>query len=254
MRYASLNYITRSYLNQSRRPIHYYGRFLKYSNDCLREMLFDTLQIINTVRLPVNEFWEAELPVDMVDPKAWCKVGIQVGQFVRPLIPRDGINRLANIGTTDGLQITYPSITDETEEVYGGVYWWGVNTNSNGEDVGGYYGLGAGSEPDTFKIIEERNVIQLNQNITNSKVVLEYISDGMFSNAATKITPYAQRTIEAYIDWQYKEHSKSFGAYDAERAKEMFYAEYRKLRARKNELDPSTVERIINRHRKASLK
>lgn len=251
MRSVSLNHVTRSLLSQKRLPIHYYARFLKYSNDVLRELLFDTLQIVNTQRIDINEFWEAELPSDYI---SWTKVGVQVGQFVRPLIPRNGINRLANISSTDGSQQTYPSISDETESVYGGVYWWGVNTNSNGEDIGGYYGLGAGSEPDTFSVIEERNVIQLNQNITNSKIVLEYISDGTFSNAATLITPLAQKTIEAYIDWQYKEHSKSFGAYDAQRAKDIFDNEHRKLRARKNMLDPDTLERIINRSRKASLK
>ena len=251
MRSVSLNHITRSVLSQKKLPIHYYYRFLKFSNDCLRELLFDTLQIVNTQRIDINEFWEAELPSDYI---SWTKVGVQVGQFVRPLIPREGINRLANINSTDGSQETYRSISDETESVYGGIYWWGVNTNSNGEDIGGYYGLGAGSEPDTFKIVEERNVIQLNQNITNSKIVLEYISDGTFSNSATIITPLAQKTIEAYIDWQYKLHSKSFGAYDADKAEREFYNQLRFLRARKNPLDPDVLERIINRSRKASLK
>lgn len=251
MRNSTLNGITRSYLSQTKKPLHYYYRCLKFSADCLRELLFDTLQIVNTVRLPINGFWEAELPSDYI---GWTKVGVQVGQFVRPLIPRDGINRLANISTTDGSQITYPSITDETQNNFGSIVWWGANTNKNGEDVGGYYGLGAGSEPDTFKVVEERNIIQLNQAITDSKIILEYISDGTFSNAATQINPIAQKTIETYIDWQYKEHSKSFGAYDAERAEQIFYAELRKLRARKNDLTPDTLERIINRSRKASLK
>lgn len=254
MRYVTLNGLTRSYLQQCRKPIHWYARFLKYASDCLRELRFDSLQIINTTRIDVDEFWQAELPADMIDPKAWCKVGVQVGQFVRPLIPRDGINRLANRSTTDGTHEVYPNVTDSTDGSLGNIVWWGINSNKNGEDVGGYYGLGAGSEPDTFKIIEERNVIQLNQDITNSKIVLEYISDGSFTNAATKIPPYAQKTIEAYIDWMYKEHSKSFGAYDAERAKIEFGHQHGRLRARKNELDPETVTRIINRNRKASLK
>ena len=251
MRSVSLNHVTNSYLAQIRKPKHYYARCLKFANDCLRELLFDTLQIVNTQRIDVNEFWEAELPTDYI---SWTKVGVQVGQFVRPLIPREGINRLANINTTTGAQQNYSGISEENESVYGGIYWWGANTNTNGEDIGAYYGLGAGSEPDTFKIIEERNVIQLNQNITNSKIVLEYISDGTFSNSATQITPLSQKTIEAYIDWQYKLHSKSFGAYDADKAEAQFCSQLRFLRARKNPLDPDTLERIINRSRKASLK
>lgn len=251
MRFTTLNNCARSYLNLTQRPIHYYARCLKYSSDCIRELIFDTLKILNTVRLPVNEFFEAELPADCID---WSKVGVQAGQFVRPLIQRDTINRLANISTTDGSQITYPNPAEATDEILGLFQWWGINRNTNGEDTGGYYGLGAGSEPDTFKIIEERNVIQLNQNLTNSTIVLEYISDGSYVNSATRITPYAQKTIEAYIDWQYKLHSKSFGAYDHKLAEQEFYNQLRKLRARKSDLTPELLIRIMNRHRKASLK
>ncbi len=252
MRLITLNGITRSVLLQKKLPIHYYGRFLKFASDCIRELIFDTLQITNTVRLPLNDFYEAEIPPDYVD---FCKVGIQAGQFSRPLVSRHTINNLANFNTTDGSQINYPNLENETDDSFPGYFqWWGININSNGENTGGYYGLGAGSEPDTFKIIEQRNVIQVNENLGVDKIVLEYISDGTYSNAATKITPYAQKTIETYIDWQYKEHSKSFGAYDADKAKAIFYRELEILRARKNILTPELVERIINRNRKASLK
>jgi len=250
MRYITINGIVRSYLNQSKKPIHYYARFAKYASDGIRELIFDTLQIVNTVRLDVDEFYQAQIPADCVD---YTKIGVQVGQFVRPLIERDTINRLANLDTSDGSQIIYPNPEVETE--FGGAFQWvGVNTNSKGENTGGYFGLGAGSEPDTFGFFPERNVIQLNQAITNSKIILEYIGDGTYTNAATKITPYAQKCIETYIDWQYKEHSKSFGAYDAERAKKIFDRQHEILRARKNNLTPELVTRIINRHRKASLK
>lgn len=255
MRNTTLNGITRSYLLQTNRPIHYYIRCLKFASDCLRELLFDTLQITNTVRLPVNSLFEASIPNDYID---WVKVGTQVGQFVRPLIKKDSFNRLANFNTTTADQITYPQPFDSDQNSEGwrgnGFRWFGVNINTNGENTGGYYGLGAGSEPDTFTIVEERNVIQLNQNITDSVIVLEYISDGSYANAATQITPYAQRTIEAYIDWQYKINSKSYGMGDANQAEQIFYNELRKLRARKSDLTPDILIRIINRNRKASLK
>lgn len=250
MRTITLNGITRSYINQSRKTIHSYARFLKYANDILRELLFDRLQITNTVRLPVNEFYEAEIPADCVD---WCKVGIQVGQFVRPLLQKNTLNNLADFDTDTGEQQNYPDET--TSEVIGGtIQWAGHNLNTNGESTGGYFGIGAGSEPDTFKIIEARNIIQLNKYVGVDKIVFEYITDGSYTNAATKIPVYAQKCIESYIDWQYKEHSKSFGAYDAERAKKIFDRQVEVLAARKNDLTPDLVERIINRNRKATIK
>lgn len=251
MRVTTLNHLVRSYLSQCRKPIHWYSRFLKYANDGLREQLYDTLQITNTVRLDLNEFFEAEIPSDCIED-GWCKIGVQAGQFVRPLVERETLNRLPNLSPTDGSQINYPSI--ETTDDWTGLFqWWGININTNGENTGGYYGLGAGSEPDTFKVIPERNVIQVNRQVGVTKIVLEYISDGTYSNAATRVPAIAQRTIETYIDWQYKEHSKSFGAYDAERAKAIFYRECEILRARKDNLTPELVERIINRARKASI-
>ena len=250
MRYITLNGITRSVLNQKRLPIHYYGRFLKFSSDCIRELIFDTLQITNTVRLPLNEFFEADIPADAV---GFCNVGVQVGQFVRPLLKKDTINNLANINTTDGSQIVYPDVT-ATGEAFSGVQWLGIHTNSRGEDTGGYYGLGAGSEPDTYEIIEDRNVIQVNQKSGVTKIVLEYVGDGTYTNAATKISPYAQKAIETYIDWQYKLHSRSFGLGDASQAEQTFNNAHARLRSRKNDLSPELVERIINRNRKATLK
>lgn len=249
MRVTTLDHLVRSVLNQKRLPIHYYGRFLKYASDCLRELLFDRLQITNTVRLPLNDYFEAELPTDMVD---WCAVGVQAGQFVRPLVQKSSINRMENIDTDDGSQITY-STSAASEGLLGTFQWWGINTNTNGENTGGFYGIGAGSEPDTFKVIEERNVIQCNQNVGVSQIVLEYISDGTYTNSATKVPAYAQKSIETYIDWMYKEHSKTFGAYDAERAKKIFDRQVEVLVARKNTLNPELVERIINRNRKASI-
>lgn len=251
MRNITLNGITRSYLNQTSRPIHYYPRCLKFAADCVRELLFDTLRVTNTVRIKKNEFSECQIPNDYID---WIKIGVQVGQFVRPLIKKDSINRLANFDTTTADQTVYASPQSSLEYWGTDFRWWGVNINTNGENTGGYYGLGAGPEPDTFTIVEERNVIQLNQNVCDSVIVLEYMSDGTYANAATQITPYAQKTIEAYIDWQYKLNSKSYGMGDANQAEQNFANQLRILRARKNDLTPEEVTRIINRNRKASLK
>lgn len=251
MRTVSLNAIARSYLKQRKKPIHYYADFLKFASDCLRELIFDTLQITNTVRLPLDDFNEAAIPPDYVD---WCGVGVQAGQFVRPLVQKSTLNRMMNINSDDGSQTTYPEITDTTNEWGLPVQWWGLNVNTRGESTGGYYGLGAGSEPDTFNVIEERNVIKVNQMLSGStKIVFQYVSDGSFSNAATLIPAYAQRTIEAYIEWQFRETSRSFGAMDAQLAKKYFDRQHEILRARKDNLTPELLHRIINRHRKASI-
>lgn len=251
MRLATLNGLTRSYLQDTGRSIHYYSRCLKYASSCLSELLFDKLQITNTVRLSVNEFFEAEIPADCIDK---IQVAIQVGQFLRPLIEKSTFNELADFSSTGGTgsQINYPSVEDD-ENLWTSLRWWGHNTNTKGENIGGYFGLGAGSEPDTFSWNERRNIIQLNSNIANSFIVLRYISDGTYVNAATEIPVYAKRTIETYIDWRYKHNSKSYGLGDAVDAKRIFDRELEKLAARKNTLTPELLHRIMNRGRKASI-
>lgn len=249
-RLVTLNGVTRSCLSIHRKSIHCYYRFLKYSADCLQELLFDTLQITNTVRLPLNEFFEAEIPADCIDI---ISVGIEAGQYTRPLVQKDTIARLPNIDTATGDQIAYPDY-NETDDWTGLFQWWGININSHGENTGGYYGLGAGSEPDTFNIIEEQNIIKCNKNVGVDEIVVRYLSDGSYANSATQIPIYAKKCIETYGKWQYREHSKSFGAYDVRVAKAEFDREHEKLRARKNNLTPELLIRIINRSRKASIK
>lgn len=253
-RLVTLNGVTRSCLSIHRKPIHYYYRFLKYSADCLLDLLFDTLQMTNTVRLPLNEFFEAEIPADSM---GIISIGVQAGPYTRPLVQKDTIARLPNIDTDTGDQIAYPDYDGDGEGdlIDSGLFqWWGVNINSHGENTGGYYGLGAGSEPDTFNIIEEQNIIKCNPNVGVSKIVVRYLSDGTYVNSATQIPIEAKKCIETYGKWQYREHSKSFGAYDVRVAKAEFDREHEKLRARKNNLTPELVERIINRNRKASIK
>jgi len=255
MRTTSIHAIVKSVLGQKRLSIHYYSRFLKFAADGYREIRFDSLYAINTVRLSIDDNGVANIPEDCVDASS-IRCGVQVGQFVRPLVKRASINRLSNINSETGAVIPYENLEDLSDSDFGlsFVGSGSVHYNDNGENIGGYYGIGAGEESDTYSIIEERNEIQFHQSIENVVPVCMYLSDGSFVNAASKITPLAQKCIEEYIDWQYKHHSKSFGLGDARDAEDRFNKAHSRLRSRKNDLTPEQVERIINRSRKATIK
>lgn len=247
MKYISLNAITRSILQQKQLPIHYYYRMLKFSADGLREQLFDVLKIVNDVRIPVVNN-EAQIPADCID---LCSVGLEVGQFVRPLVKKHSINRMLNLDST-GAQANYGNPVTDGD-------WWSdylpsMNTSLAGENIGAYYGIGAGPETDTYNVDEKRGVIILNENLSEDTIRAAYISDGSTANAATRVHPYAQKTIEAYADWQYKLHSKSFSGYEAQAAEREFYNQARILRGRMSDLTPEVLQRILNRHRKATIK
>src|ERR1051325_10022357 len=102
MTWYSLDMITRSILMQRGYPIHWYIDFLKYSTECLRELTFDVLKVINSVKLPVNSYKAVTLPCNYVD---WVKVGYATGQWVHPLA-QGPINRLNNYDA-NGVKIPY---------------------------------------------------------------------------------------------------------------------------------------------------
>lgn len=261
MTWYSLNQIVRNVLLRREYPNQYYLQFLISGKDCLREMCFDAMPIINTELLDVtveDGYNIVCLPCGYVD---WTKVGIRVGQFVKPLLQRDSINRLHNYDDSGGV-IAYGDQTDinntaannalATSSVF---LWDTVTWDSYGEYIGRQFGFsGAGSESDTFKVIPERNQIQLNENLTVDKIVLEYISDGQSCDSASKIEAYAVATMEAYILWQMKEQNRNYTLGERKIAQDEYIAQYQKYLARKNPLTIEYLRRIFNRNYRGSIK
>lgn len=234
--------------------LHFYLQALKAASDCLRELTFDTLKNINTIVLDVSDTGSADLPCDFVD---WVKIGAEVGQYVQPLVQKQGINRLVNRDSA-GLPINFPndsiintdSVNFPFNNGWFGSYWWGNGFQDNYP----WYGFNAGNIQDGFQVFRERNQIQSDQLLGATSIYLEYISDGQNSDDATQIHPYAQATIEAYIFWQFKEHNRSTGDGERQRAESLFTKEHRKLRARLNGLTKDDLMRIMRKGYSGAIK
>lgn len=253
MRYQTLDGIVRSALLQRGYSLHWYLQALKAASDCLRELTFDTLKNVNTVKLPVSDTGVVTLPCDYVDI---VKLGLEVGQYVKPLVPKDGINRLQNTDS-NGLPINYDNIPFSNSALTEGEYYrinWAERFSADGEPLGRDYGFNAGWIQDGYKVIRERGEIQLDQQLITDFVYLEYISDGQSSDNATKVHPYAQSTIEKYIFWQFKEHSRAYSPGERQIARNEFSIERRILRARLNGLTADQIKRIVNKSYTASIK
>lgn len=86
----------------------------------------------------------------------------------------------------------------------------------------------------------------------DGEYVLDYINNGNSCDAATKVHPYAQNTIEKYVIW------KNSPNRDNERSPEgnAFSEAHKDLRSRINELTPEIMDVITSRrtHISASLK
>ncbi len=255
MRYQLLDNIVRSALMQKSYPLHYYIQGLKSASDCLRELTFDYLRNVNTIQLPIDTTGVADLPCDYVD---FVKIGVPVSQYIRPIVQKQSINRLQNLDNT-GNPIVYGDAVLMDNSIFSpsiinSLAWFNGTISDNGEPLGRMYGYNAGNIQDGFKIIRERGQIQLDQNIDANFVVLEYISDGQSSDNATQVHPYAQKTIEAYILWQFKEHNRSYSMGERQAAQMEFNAQRRILRARLNDLTKDDYQRIVRKSLTGTIK
>jgi hypothetical protein len=231
-------------------PIHYYVQALKSASDCLRELTFDTLQNVNTVNIPLSDTGAGDLPCDYVD---FVKVGVPYSQYVRPLVQKDSINRLQNKDSS-GNPIPYSDTNSDSDIFYAPSFYVSDYISDNGEPLGRLFGFNAGWIQDGFKILRERGQIQVDQQLCATSIYLEYISDGQCSDNATKVHPYAQKTIEAYILWQFKQHSRAYGSQERRLAQDEFSSQRRILRARLNGLTAQDIKRIVRKSYSATIK
>jgi len=247
MKWAKLDSIIRRNLLAKRQPLHYYIEYLVHASSCLRELTFDSLRIINTVKLELNDYFAADLPCDFVD---WTKVGIMMGQFVQPITQRESINRLHNYDS-QGQIITYQDpATFNMDFPFWPGYWMFQNIDDLGENLGRLYGFNTGLAPDGFKILPERNQIQFQETARTTTYILEYISDGQTSDNASQIDQYAWSAIEAYINWKRTPNA------DNDHSPEAFnYKNQRRLlRARMSEITLYDIRQTLYRNYRASVK
>lgn len=243
---SSIDNIIRAILLRKSYTIHWYLDALLAARDCLREITFDDLQIINTELVPLNDAFAAQIPNGAADI---VKVGVRVGQFVRPLVRVNNINPMEFM--EEGISEPYSDlVAQNSSSIFNslstGNFWRTITWNQYGENVGRLFGYNGGYS-DTYQVFPERNEIQCNESIGFDAIVVEYIGDGMNIDAATHIDPYAIATIEAYILWQFKEMNRSYNEGEKERARQLYLKERGILRARKVNWSISAIKRARQR-------
>ena len=250
MTFATIDMIVRRYLLERNLPIHFYAEALFHASSAVREMAKDTLQIINTVSLPVDQdYYAADLPGDFVDE---VSVSVPVGGLLRPIPKNDAINPMRSHSTETG-QFEVPVNNDavDTNGYYSyqaGIGWyWKVN--SYGEWTGGYFGGNAGAYRNGYKVIRERRQIQLTSSFTGEGIVLMYVSSGQSADNATQLDWRAFQAVIAYIDWK-----RANPAVKDSAEGRTFYNERRLLRANMNDMDLTDLRQILHKNYTAAFK
>lgn len=252
MIYANLDMISRRCLLENGRPIHYYLEYLLHASACVRELTKDTLKIINTVRVPVNDYFACDIPMDCVS-KGILGVAIPAGAMLQPVSKNDSINPL-RVNDSSGNFTTYSQIAEDQSGdaiYYGGVGWyWYWNVSDYGEPTGRYFGAGGGASQNGYKVVEERRQIQFTETFTSDEVVIMYISSGQSVDNASQVDFMAWGAIQAYIDW--KRSPNAANEFSPEGR--TYYNQRRLLRANLSDLTIADIKEVLRKNYKATIK
>jgi hypothetical protein len=250
MEVCNLDMIIRRSLLERGLPIHWYAEFLFHDSAAVRELSKDTLQIVNTVNIPINSYGAADLPGDFVDD-VMC--GIEAGGLLQEIPKKNNINPLRIHDTTSGafVQHTNQAIDSLSGTYYGfvGAWNWFWNVNDYGEPTGRFFGAPGGVSYG-YKIIRERRQIQFVGACNTDNVILMYISNGQHVDNATQIDWRAFRAIQTYSDWQRSPNASNEHSPEAY----TYYNAKRLLRANMNDMTVADVRNIVLNSYTASAK
>ena len=249
MQTANLDMIVRRTLLERSLPIHWYSEVLFHTSAAIRELSKDTLKIVNSVNLPIDSAYAANLPMDFVDD---IGVYIPVGDLLHPIPKKDSITPLRNRNSNgDFIPFTDTTATENTALFGINPTWiWYWNVSDYGEPTGRYFGANGGDHRSGYKIFKERRQIQMTETFAGDSVVLLYISNGQSIDNATQVDWMAFRAIQSYADWQ---RSPNAAFKDSPEAR-TYYNEKRLLRANLNDLTTADIRQIIREHYTATIK
>lgn len=250
MKVYTLDNVVRNALSERGYPLHFYLQFLQYGIDALRELNFDTLQNVKSVRLNVNSYKAVTLPCDFVDI---VRIGNELGQYVNPLGVKDSYNRLNQFNDA-GDKVPYSNVEGDFGIPYDWQGFWGTTyLNSYGEFEGRAFN-NVPTYTNSYQLLRERNEIQLDINYTSATVTLDYITDGVSTDASNAVHPYALDTIKKYIIYRMKESGRQYNLSERAVAKDDYYNALRVLRARLNDVDTMEIRRSLSRAYNAAIK
>lgn len=251
MQFCNADMITRRTLLELSLPLHFYIEHLLHTTAAIRELAKDTLQIVNTKLIAVNDYGAGTLPDDFVD-----EVGVYLPAGGE-LVPIPKKNSLTPLRQTDdtGVFIPYTTQSQQVDNFFfGGLQsgwgYWFWNVNEFGEPTGRFFGANGGVSYG-YQIFRERRQIQFTDNfIGGGNIPMMYISNGQSVDNATQIDWRAFAAIQSYGAWK---SSPNRDMKDSPQAR-TFYNEMRRLRAEMSDLTAEDIINIIRNSYTASIK
>ena len=222
---------------------------LFYAKEAVKELTFDSFREVSALEFIVQDDLKMILPHDYVN---YVRLSLEVDGVLFPMSENlSEITAQIYIQDSNGdltFDINGNVITGQSEldirrldqslytgpGPYSGCYGWCVDGDWYfGFSFGSRYGLDptTANSNGTFKINKKAGVINFASNISGQRVVLEYISDGLYDGAA-EVHKMAEKFVYAYITWSILSNKIGIQEYIVRRAQTTKSALLRNLNIR----------------------
>ena len=229
----------------------------------IREMGFDMLKRVRSLKLPVNTALNTvDLPDDFVD---LTKIGYVASDG---LIYVFGENKNINYSRAYVLDSGDNPIDSDGDGVYDRVDDKTVPNNTNSLSAfdtyifrnytyaasnGRLYGLGGGQYSGEYRINYEQNRIEVASTDGITDIVIEYIADEALSSNPT-VHKYAEDALRAYIYYKIVERKANVPANEKMRARQEYYNERRLANSRLKSFTKEEALKTIRKNFRQSPK
>lgn len=226
----------------------------------LRDLGFDMLKVVRSLKMPVEDNNTVTLPDDYVD---WTKIGIVGANGVIQVL---GENKNINYSQVysvsngeyydqdgDGLYDREDSKgSTNSNDLSSEASLFFSNYMYNGA-MGRLYGVGGGHYKGQFRVNLDQNRIEIMSNDGFGEVVIEYIADEALSSNP-RVHIYAEEAIRSYIYYKLVERKSSVPANEKMRARQEYYNERRLANSRLKSFTKEEALRTIRKNYKQAPK
>lgn len=233
----------------------------------VRDMGFDMLKVVRSIKLPVEDNNTVTLPDDYVE---WTKIGtVGTDGIVYVMGENKNINMSqkyseidnnkydtdgdglferedSKSATSGGSPMADSGITD-------GMNSYLFRNYIHGSDAGGLYGVGGGHYYGEFRINADQNRVELKVKNDIKEVVMEYVADEARSTNP-RVHIFAEEALRSYIYYKLIERKSSVPGGEKQRARAEYYNERRLANARINSFTKEELLKTIRKNTKQAPK
>lgn len=234
-----------------------------YALRAIRELGFDMLKIVRSLKMPVNEsLLTIDLPDDFVD---LVKIGVVGGDGLVYVL---GENKNINISQiyvedgggnpVEGEDGLYERVDDNSRPGFGYSDLYGFETYLfrnfwDNDSYGALYGVGGGQYVAEYRMNYDQNRIELGSAPGFSDVVIEYIADEARS-ANPSVHLYAESAVRSYIYYKIIERKSNVPSVEKSRARAEYYNERRLANSRLKSFNMTEALKTIRKNFKQTVK